>query len=148
MSKHEAELKRRLSKGDGIYETMSWFLKAIDAQACADGGPEPDLSWFEEQFLRDNADRYKEEQMRRKTILELINDMATEGPVHPERPRIDMTEATDKDLINQTTDDFYGDSAVEELVKRANAKCMTLAEYVKDVVTRDIESHQRWKRAN
>jgi hypothetical protein len=136
VSKHEAELRRRLSNGDDVYDTMDWFLKAIDAQAFVDGGPEPDLSWFEREFLGDkaNIDRYHEERMRRKTIFDLLNDMATEGPVHPERPHIDMSGAADEDLINKIGDDYYGDSAVEELVKRANAKRITLAHYIGNVV--------------
>jgi hypothetical protein len=137
MSKCEAELRRRLSNRDDIYDTMCWFLSAIDAQACADGGPEPDLSWFEREFLKDNIDRYREEQMRRMTIWELLNGAATEGPVHPERPRIDMSDVADKELINKMVDDYYGDSAVEELVKRANAKRLTLADYAWYVVSQD-----------
>ena len=52
MSEHEAELRRRLAaEGANIYDVMRWFLDAIGAQACADGGPEPELSWFEREFL-------------------------------------------------------------------------------------------------
>jgi hypothetical protein len=38
MSKHETELRRRLAdnKAD-LYETIAWFLAAIDAQGYADG---------------------------------------------------------------------------------------------------------------
>ena len=138
MSKYEAELRRRLSNGDDIYDTMDWFWKAIGAQAYIDGGPKPDLSSFEVEFLNDNVDRYHEEQIRRKTMFELLNDVAMAGPVHPERPRIDMSEATDDELIDKMVDDYYGDSATEELVKRANGKHMTLADYIRDVVGRGI----------
>jgi len=137
MSKHEADLRRRVSNGDSICDTMCWFLKAIDAQARLDGAPMPelDLSWFEREFLGNEANikRYHEERLNRMTIWELINDLATEGPRHPERPRINMSGAADEDLINKTIDDHYGDSAVEELVSRANAKHVSLADYIRDV---------------
>ena len=55
MSKHEAELRRRVANNDDIHDTMVWFLEAIGAQAYVDGGPEPDLSWFEREFLKDNT---------------------------------------------------------------------------------------------
>jgi hypothetical protein len=121
---------------------MCWFLSAIDAQACADGGPEPDLSWFELEFLKDNIDRYREEQMRRMTIPELLNSVAIGGPVHPERPRIDMSDVADKELINKMVDDYYGDSAVEELVKRANAKRVTLADYIRGYCKERQQRHR------
>jgi hypothetical protein len=146
MSKHEAELRQRLSNGDDIHDTMDWFLKAIGAQAYIDGGAEPDLSWFEREFLKDNTDRYHEERMRRKTMFELLNNLATEGPVHPERPRIDMSGAADEDLIDKMVDDNYGDSAVEELVKRANGKHMTLADYIGDVIRRGNKKSDRQDR--
>jgi hypothetical protein len=63
MSKHEAELRRRVANSansdadihDSIYDTMVWFLEAVGAQAHLDGGPKPDLSWFEREFLKDNT---------------------------------------------------------------------------------------------
>jgi hypothetical protein len=132
VSEHEAELRRRLPNGDGIYETMCWFLSAIDAQACVDGGPEPDLSWFEREFLKDNIDRYHEERLRRMTMAELINEAATER-FDPNHPRIDMSEATDEELINKMVEGPHRESATEELVKRANAKRVTLADYIRDL---------------
>jgi hypothetical protein len=33
MSKHESELRRRLDRFDSVYDTICWFLKAVDAQA-------------------------------------------------------------------------------------------------------------------
>jgi hypothetical protein len=142
VSEHEAELRRRVSNGDDIYDTMVWFLAAIDAQGYVDRGcrgPEPNLSWFEREFLRDNTDRYHEERMRRKTFLELLNDIATALPLHPERARIDMSDVADKELANMIGDDDLTDSAVEELVTRANRKCMTVAEYIRDVARRESD---------
>jgi hypothetical protein len=126
----EAELRRRVSEGDAMYDTVSWFLVAIDAQAWADGGPEPDLSWFEREFLKDNLERYNEERPRRMSMVELVNAMALEKPYHPERPLIDMSDVADIELVEKMIDHDYGDSAVAELVKRANAKCITLAHYI------------------
>jgi hypothetical protein len=132
MSKHEAELRRRLSDGDDFYDTMSWFLSAIDAQACADGGPEPDLSWFEREFLEANIDRYYEEQLRRMTVPELLNAAAMER-FDPSHRWIDMSGAADEELINKMVEGPHRESATEELVKRANGKCMTLADYIGDI---------------
>jgi hypothetical protein len=132
MSTHEAELRRRLSHGDDFYDTMSWFLSAIDAQACADGGPEPDLSWFEREFLEVNIDRYYEEQLRRMTVPELLNAAAMER-FDPSHPRIDMSGAADEELINKMVKGPHRESATEELVKRANGKRMTLADYIGDI---------------
>jgi hypothetical protein len=131
MSKHEAELRRKLSvAGVDIYDTMCWFLTAIDAQACVDGGPKPDLSWFEREFLKDNAELYRLERVQRMTLPELLNAMAAAGPAEPDRPRSDMREWSDEALINAlgSNDDY--DSAVEELVKRANARCLTMADCI------------------
>jgi hypothetical protein len=129
MSKHEAELRRRVANNDNTYDTMVWFLEAIDAQAYREGGPEPDLSWFEREFLKDNIDRYHEEHMRRMPVQDLLNVLALEDPEHPERPLIDLSDATDQYLIKQIGD-YHSDSAVAELVKRANAKRVTLADYI------------------
>jgi hypothetical protein len=117
-----------------VYDTLCWFLDAINAQACVDGGPEPDLSWFEREFLRDNIEFYHKERVRRMTTWELLDGMATEGAVRPDQPLLDVSDWQDVDLINAVTDERYGDSAVAELVKRANAKRVTISDYLKDVV--------------
>ena len=135
MSEHEAELRRRLAaEGANIYDVMRWFLDAVGAQACADGGPEPDLSWFEREFLKDNVERYREERLRRMPLRELLNEWAT---AKPDQPLIDVSDWPDKDLINGIMDDHHGDSAVAELVRRANAQCLTMAEYVFGIVAKD-----------
>jgi hypothetical protein len=138
VSEHEAELRRRVSNGDDIYDTMVWFLAAIDAQGYVDRGcrgPEPNLSWFE----RETIPIATTKRMRRKTFLELLNDIATALPLHPERARIDMSDVADKELANMIGDDDLTDSAVEELVTRANRKCMTVAEYIRDVARRESD---------
>ena len=41
MSKYETELRRKLASNQAdIYETITWFVAAIDIQAYADGKPE------------------------------------------------------------------------------------------------------------
>jgi hypothetical protein len=116
VSEFEAELRRRLSAETvDIYDIMCWFLDAINAQACADGGPEPDLSWFEREFLKNNMEYCREERMQRKTIWELLDRLAIEGPVKPDQPLLDVSDWSDVDLINVVVDDKYGDSAVAEL---------------------------------
>jgi hypothetical protein len=52
MSEREAELRRRIASNEDIHDTVCWFLEAIGAQAWADGGPRPDLSWFEQESLK------------------------------------------------------------------------------------------------
>jgi hypothetical protein len=53
MSQFEAELRQRVSRGDDTYDTFEWYLSAIGAEDLVDrGGPEPDLSWFEREFLK------------------------------------------------------------------------------------------------
>jgi hypothetical protein len=138
MGKFEAELRKQLAAdGADIHDIMCWFLDAIGAQACVDGGPEPDLSWFEREFLKDNTAFYHKERVRRMTIWELLDGMAAEGPVRPDQPLIDVSGWSDKDLINAVTDDQYGDSAVAELVRRANARCLTMSDYVFGIVAKD-----------
>jgi hypothetical protein len=142
MSKHEVALRKRLAvDGADVYEIMRWFLEAVGAQACADGGPEPDLSWFEREFLKDNVERYHEERPWRIPLDQLLNEWATTMPTHPDRPLIDVSRWADKDLISGARDDCYGDSCIEELVKRANAKRVTMADYVFGVLAKN----QKWR---
>jgi hypothetical protein len=139
VSKYEAELRRRLAiDGADLYDTMCWFLTAINAQAVADGGPETEeLSWFEREFLINNTEFYHKERCERMTNWELLNAMA--AVVKPDQPRLDMSDWPDVKLINTIVDpdDCRSDSAIEELVKRANAKCITMADYI-DVVLRKV----------
>jgi|SRR5215831_8918223 len=144
MSEHEAELRRRLATdGADTFDIICWFLDVVGAQACVDGGPEPDLSWFEREFLKSNVEYYHEERVRRMTLPELLNELATEGLINLDQPRIDVSDWSDLDLTSAITDDRYGDSAVAELVKRANAKRATMSDYVKDAVLRDHPSARR-----
>ena len=139
MSEHEVELRRRRALEEvDIYDTMVWFLAAIDAQGYVDRGcrgPEPKLLWFEREFLKDNIELYHEQRVRRMTMLELLNEMATNRPEDPNQPRIDMSQSSDEDVINGVTGP-HSQSAIEELVKRANAKSLTVADYVTDVASR------------
>jgi len=144
MSEHEAELRRRLATdGADTFDIICWFLDVVGAQACVDGGPEPDLAWFEREFLKSNVEYYHEERVRRMTLPELLNELATEGLINLDQPRIDVSDWSDLDLTSAITDDRYGDSAVAELVKRANAKRATMSDYVKDAVLRDHPSARR-----
>jgi hypothetical protein len=132
MSKHETELRRRLA-GDNvdIYETMSWFLTAIDAQAYVDGKPgEPDLSEFEREFLRANVERDDKARLDRMSPDDLFNKMATAKP-DPNAPKVDMSELSDRQVIAAAFNGPYVDSATAELVKRANAKCVTVADFIR-----------------
>jgi hypothetical protein len=81
MSQYETELRRRLAADKvDLYETISWFLAAIGAQDFIDGKPgEPDLSWFEREFLTANAERYQQERVQRMSIVELIVGRVTAG---------------------------------------------------------------------
>jgi hypothetical protein len=131
MSEHEAELRSKLAaEGADVHDIMHWFLEAIGAQACVDGGPEPDLSWFEREFLKDNVERYHDEHIKRMPMDQLLNEWATTAPAHLGRPLIDVSGWSDVELIHAITDDHYSDSVAEELIKRANAGRITVAEYV------------------
>ena len=145
MSKFEDELRRRLAvEGADVYEIMRWFLDAIGAQACADGGPEPDLSWFEREFLKDNTERYHEERLRRMPLPQLLNEWATTMPAHPDRPLIDVSGWSDKDLINGTMDDRYGRQLhrrVDEARQREAPHGGRLR-----ILRRGEGSSQRWRR--
>jgi hypothetical protein len=59
-----------------------------------------------------NIDRYHEERISRMTLI----DMAR--PFHPERPRIDMSDMADAELVKKMVDKVFSDSAVDELVER------------------------------
>jgi hypothetical protein len=142
MSEYEAELRRRTALKDvDVYDTMVWFLAAIDAEGYVDRGcrgPEPDLSWFEREFLIDNMDLYHKQrltdhkqQLKRMTSSELLNGLAVSEPT-PNQPRIDMSQWSDKDVINGMTGPHHN-SAIDEIVKRANARRITVADYVSDV---------------
>jgi hypothetical protein len=87
MSEHEAELRLRLERKDDLYDTIVWFLAAIDVESCVDSGLDPDLSWFEREFLKDkdNIEFYREERLRRMTVPELLNEMAIAKPA-PNQP--------------------------------------------------------------
>jgi hypothetical protein len=134
MSQRETELRRRLA-GDNvdIVEIMTWFLDAIDAKTYADGKPgEPDLSWFEQEFLRDNAERYHQERLKRMSIVDLVVGMVLAKPA-PDYALIDMSAMPDRELIDATIGPD-GDSACAELLKRANAKRVTVADFIRDVL--------------
>jgi hypothetical protein len=73
---------------------------------------------------------------------DLLNGLAASVPAHP---LIDVSGWSDKDLVNAITDDHYGESAVGELVKRANARHLTMADYVFDVVSKDPDVIRRSK---
>jgi hypothetical protein len=131
MTQYERELRRRLA-GDhvDIYETMTWFLTVIDAQAYADGKPgELDLSWFEREFMRDNVERYHQERIKRMSDIDLIVGMVLAMPA-PDYVLIDMSAMPDRELINATIGPD-GDSACAELLKRANAKRITVADFIR-----------------
>jgi hypothetical protein len=68
------------------------------------------------------------------TLIDLLNNIAMARSLHPERPRIDMSDMADAELVKKMVDKVFSGSAVDELVERANGKCMTLAEYLRDVV--------------
>jgi hypothetical protein len=93
MSKHEDELRRRLAvDGDDIFDTLYWFLDATGFQAYIDGGPKPDWSEFEQEFLAANLvryhQRYHEKRLEGMSSVEMFNELATEWLIEPNRPRI------------------------------------------------------------
>jgi hypothetical protein len=138
MSQFEAELRQRVSRGDDTYDTIEWYLSAIRAKDLVErGGPEPDLSWFEREFLKANAEYYQEQRLRRMPLSELLNGMAMAKPLHPGRQLIDMGGLANRTLIRTmldgTADARRYDSAVAELTKRANAKGMTMADFIAKV---------------
>ena len=115
---------------------MPWFLAAIDAQAYADGKPgEPDLSEFERDVLTGNIERYQQARIKRMSIVDLLNKMAT-GLPDPNSPRVDMSGMPDRELVEASLDGPYVDSATLELVKRANAKCITVVDFVRAAVSK------------
>jgi hypothetical protein len=137
MSQRETELRRRLA-GDNvdIVEIMTWFLDAIDAKTYADGKPgEPDLSWFEREFLRDNAERYHQERLKRMSVIDLVVHVVLAEP-EPGQNDVDMREVPDRDLVNALVGD-HSNSASAELLKRANAKRVTVADWLREVTAPD-----------
>ena len=139
MSQFEAELRKRVSRGDDTYDTYEWYLSAIGAEGFVDrGGPEPDLSWFEREFLIANMEHYHKQKLHRMPLSELFNNMATAQPHHPEHELIDMGGLANRTLIrtmfDKTADTRHYDSAVVELTKRANAKGMPLADFIDKVL--------------
>jgi hypothetical protein len=54
----------------------------------------------------------------------------------PNSPRVDMGGLPDRDLIEASLDGPYVDSATLELVNRANAKCITVADFVRAVFSK------------
>lgn len=137
MSKYETELRRRLARDQGdIYEAMSWFLAAIDFQAYVDGKPgQPDLSEFEEDFLTANLLRYQQARLKRMSIVDLVSHMVLADP-DPNQPKVDMSGVSDSDIINALCGS-HSDSAAAELVKRASAKRLTMADFLRDVLAPD-----------
>jgi hypothetical protein len=134
MSKHEDELRRRLAvDGDDIFDTLYWFLDATGFQAYIDGGPKPDWSEFEQEFLAANLvryhQRYHEKRLEQMSSVEMFNELATEWLIEPNRPRIVMSTWTDRQVMSQLEN---GDavSALEELTRRANAKCVAVGDYI------------------
>jgi hypothetical protein len=134
MSKHEDELRRRLAvDGADIFDTLYWFLDATGFQAYIDGGPKPDWSEFEQEFLAANLvryhQRYHEKRLEGMSSVEMFNELATEWLIEPNRPRIVMSTWTDRQVMSQLEN---GDavSALEELTRRANAKCVAVGDYI------------------
>lgn len=93
MSEHEAELRRRWALQHDIYETISWFLAAIDAEGYASGKPAPPdlLSDFEREFLFDNMEHYHQERIKRMPSVELASKLALCDPI-PGQADVDMSE--------------------------------------------------------
>jgi hypothetical protein len=145
MSKHEDELRRRLAvDGADIYDTFCWFLDATGLQAHMDGGPEPDLSEFEIEFFRPNTQLYHNERFKRMSPREWLAAMLTEDLIAPNQPRIDMSKWSDRQVLDHFLDfrlhpdpSYLIDaaSALEELMNRANAKCMTVSDYMDGLVS-------------
>jgi hypothetical protein len=137
MSEHEAELRRRWADGKGdIVETMTWFLAAIGAQDFVDGKPGslPHLSWYEREFLKDNAERYDRARVARMSIVDLTIGRIMAKP-EPGQFDIDMSGAPDGDILDALPGP-YSNSAAAELLKRANAKRVTLVDYLREAVAR------------
>jgi hypothetical protein len=140
MSKHEDELRRRLAvDGDDVFDTLYWFLDATGFQAHIDGGPMPDWSEFEREFLAANLmryhQRYHDKRLEGMSEVEKLNEWATEWLITPHQPPIDMSTWTDRQVVEQLDLRVPAPtrnvaSALEELTRRANAKCMTVGNYI------------------
>ncbi len=95
----------------------------------------PDLSWFEREFLKDNTGALPTgARLERMNIVVLIEGMVLAKPA-PGYVMIDMSGMPDRELLNALSSPD-SDSAGAELVKRANAKCHTVRDYLEAVVTR------------
>jgi hypothetical protein len=134
MSKHESELRRRVALQHDLYETITWFIAVNDLQAYADGKPAPAdlLSEWEREYLADNIERFHQARIERMPFNELITRMVLGKPA-PGAVLIDMSAMPDRKLLDATIG-ADGDSACAELLKRANAKRLTVADFIKDVL--------------
>ena len=63
------------------------------------------------------------------TNRELINACATAFPGPVQQPKMDMSKWSDQATVKALFGP-YSDSAMDELVKRANATAMTVADYI------------------
>lgn len=133
MSKHESELRRKLAADSvDIYDVISWFLAAIDAKAYTDGKPgQPDLSEFEYDFLSANIERYRSERLKRMSVADLLNRLATEEVPDPNQPKVEVGGWSDRQLIEGWLEREIA-SAGEELVARANLRRVSVAKYIAD----------------
>ncbi len=102
MSKHESELRRRLAVDDAdIYDTITCFLAAIDAQPYKDGKPgQPDLSEYEYEVLTANIEPYRRERLKRMSVADLFNSLAMADP-DPNQPKVkvEVSSWSDQQLI-------------------------------------------------
>src|SRR5215471_10765250 len=83
------------------------------------------------------------EALRQLPTRDLLNLMAVVRPTTPNQTRVDMSKWSDREVIYVLNVETLGDpnnihveSALEELTKRANAKCVTVGDYIYDVVTK------------
>jgi len=82
------------------------------------------------------SDKELLEALRQLPTRDLLNLMAAAGPTTPNQTRVDMSKWLDHQILEtlnlETLGDpnnIYVDSALEELTKRANAQCVTVADY-------------------
>jgi hypothetical protein len=67
--------------------------------------------------------------LRRLPIPDLLNGLAVSGPLEPDMPRVDASGWSVEKLVNAIMGPL-ADSAVEELVRRANGECKTVADLI------------------